>query len=205
MSETVFFLGFPDPDFTETVTLQVPLPTIVSPLPFDLQTFADFAGTETDTSPPVGRLTLPVFATSVADQVAPTTGCGVAEATTTLSSIVFGVTAGGRGGLSNFASVPPTLCTVLPPVADVDGVVVVLGAAVTGRVVTGGAIAVVVGANEDVVVVFPTMATARAVVDGASVIDCGAIVVVVAGLVVEVVVVDVDVGGTPTVTEKFAN
>ena len=93
----------------------------------------------------------------------------------------------------------------MPPVADVDGVVVVLGAAVTGRVVTGGAIAVVVGANEDVVVVFPTMATARAVVDGASVIDCGAIVVVVAGLVVEVVVVDVDVGGTPTVTEKFAN
>lgn len=80
-----------------------------------------------------------------------------------------------------------------------------LDTAVAGRVVADGAALVVVGANDEVVVVLPTMATARAVVDGAIVTDCGAIVVVVAGLVVDVVVLGNDVGGVPTVMEKFAN
>ena len=92
-------------------------------------------------------------------------------------------------------SFPPTGWMLAPP-DDATGATVV---------VARGTATDVAGAIEDVVVVLPTIDTARAVVEGAIVIDCGASVVVVAGAVVDVVVVEVEVGGTPTVTVKFAN
>ena len=193
--ETVFFLGLPEPMVTETVALHVPLPTIVRPLPFDLQTFEDFAGTEIETSPPTGRLTFPVDATSVADHVAPITGCGVTAADFDETASGFGNVpkSGGNVGFSNFGSFAVTTCNPAPP----DELVVV----VTTVVLVGAKVVAITGAAV-VVVGFGPTEICRAVVDGAIVVvTCGSVVVVTTVVVVDVVVEVV--GGTPTVTVKF--